>query len=571
VTPDDHVIQLAIKRGLVSAAQVADAQAMPARRADPAQPAPGVIDQLRAEGVLSDRQLAGFLAGEFAAPLADLKGIQVSPETLRLVPRAFAFRHDVLPLAHEGQRLRVAVADPSATEGVDGLCYLTGLEIVATVAPVDELRAAMEYFYGREAARPEESDGAAEFAAIRPTGGDTADAGEPGESDAPIIALVHAIIHQGVQRGASDIHFEPLGKRFRVRYRIDGLLAEAEYPPKRLQAAMLSRLKIMANLSIAEKRLPQDGRIQVEIAGRSLDLRVSCLPTAHGESIVMRLLDKAGLKPALAELGLSHAARTTWEQLIKLPDGMLLVTGPTGSGKTTTLYSCLHHLNQSDRKIITVEDPVEYQLAGVNQVPVRPEIGMTFAAALRAMLRQAPNIVMVGEIRDRETAETAINASLTGHMVFSTLHTNDAAGAITRLIDMGVKPFLVSTSLRAVLAQRLVRKICPACIRPYRPEPAELRLLALTAEEAAGASFRKGAGCVECSGTGYRGRLGIFELLILNDEIRSLIHARAGAAQLRERVRASGLTTLREDGIQQVIAGLTTIEEVVSITVDDGG
>jgi general secretion pathway protein E/type IV pilus assembly protein PilB len=325
----------------------------------------------------------------------------------------------------------------------------------------------------------------------------------------------------------------------------------------------------MADISIAEKRLPQDGRIQLTTAGRQLDLRVSSLPTAHGESIVMRILDKEGLQPRLTELGFSREDQRQFERLIKLPEGMLLVTGPTGSGKTTTLYSCLHHLNRPDRKIITVEDPVEYQLAGVNQVPVRQEIGMTFASALRAMLRQAPNIVMVGEIRDRETAETAINASLTGHMVFSTLHTNDAPGAVTRLLDMGMKPFLVAASLRAVLAQRLVRRICAACGRPSRPEPHRLKLLGITPEQASGANFRKGDGCAACNGTGYRGRVGIFELLLLNDEIRTLIHAQSGSALIREKARALGLRTLREDGIRKVTAGLTTIEEVVTITVDD--
>jgi general secretion pathway protein E/type IV pilus assembly protein PilB len=514
------------------------------------------------------------LARQFGLPLTNLTGIRVSPEILRLVPRDFAVRHDLLPLARDGRRLHVAVGDPLATEGVDSLCYLTGLEIVATVAPLDELRSAIEHSYGRDAVESAEPEGAVEFSSDGVTGDDSLGEEEGRaalESDAPVIALVHAIIHQAVRRGASDIHFEPLGRRFRVRYRIDGLLVEAENPPKRLQASILSRLKIMANLSIAEKRVPQDGRVQVVVAGRSLDLRVSSLPTAHGESIVMRVLDKSGLTPGLSELGLTHVDRETLERLIRLPDGMLLVTGPTGSGKTTTLYSCLHHLNRPDCKIITVEDPVEYQLAGINQVPVRAAIGMTFAAALRAMLRQAPNIVMVGEIRDRETAETAINASLTGHMVFSTLHTNDAPGAITRLIDMGVPPFLVASSLRAVLAQRLVRRNCPACSRPYRPEPDELRALNFSEKEASAAVFRKGAGCAECGGTGYRGRIGIFELLVVDDEIRMLIHTRVGESKLREKVRATGLRTLREDGIRQVTAGLTTLEEVFSITVDDAG
>ena len=325
----------------------------------------------------------------------------------------------------------------------------------------------------------------------------------------------------------------------------------------------------MANISIAEKRIPQDGRIQLTLAGRSLDLRVSSLPTAHGESIVMRLLDRNDLSPGLAELGFMADDRVRFEQLITLANGLILVTGPTGSGKTTTLYGCLQQLNHTDRKIITVEDPVEYQLSGINQVPVRPETGLTFGAALRAMLRQAPNVIMVGEIRDRETAEIALHASLTGHMVFSTLHTKDAIGAITRLVDIGVQPFLLSASLRAVLAQRLVRKTCLQCRRLYSPNAAELTALGLEPALVTGATFMRGSGCPACEGTGYRGRIGIFELLVLDEEISQLIHERPGASRLRQHARARGMRTLREDGARKAIAGLTTIEEVVSITTGD--
>jgi general secretion pathway protein E/type IV pilus assembly protein PilB len=325
----------------------------------------------------------------------------------------------------------------------------------------------------------------------------------------------------------------------------------------------------MSNMSIAEHRIPQDGRIQTQVMGKSIDLRVSCIPTTHGESIVMRILDKEGLKLGLAELGFFTDDQQTFERLIGLPDGILLVTGPTGSGKTTTLYSCLHFINRPDRKIITVEDPVEYILAGINQVQVNESVGLTFAAALRSMLRQAPNIIMIGEIRDLETASIAINASLTGHLVFSTLHTNDAPSAVTRLIDIGVKPFLVASSTRAIMAQRLVRKVCKRCAAPYTPTPNELRILNIDAAQAGSATFLKGRGCGDCNKTGFRGRMGIFEIFVVDDEARKLIYEKAPASVLRLRAREMGMRTLREDGCRKVLAGLTTPEEVIRTTLAD--
>jgi type IV pilus assembly protein PilB len=402
---------------------------------------------------------------------------------------------------------------------------------------------------------------------------DTAGAGEQegpaSESDAPVIRLVHHLITEAGRRRASDIHLEPLARRFRVRYRIDGALIEVDAPPKRLQLAVISRIKIMANISIAEKRLPQDGRIQFEAAGRTLDLRVSSLPTTHGESIVMRLLEQGGSQAGLPALGFLPDHQTAFERSIGSPDGIMLVTGPTGSGKTTTLYAALHHLNQPDRKIITVEEPVEYQVTGINQVPVNSTTGMTFAAALRAILRQSPNVVMIGEIRDVETAEIALNAGLTGHMVFSTLHTNDAPSAITRLIDLGAKPFLVAAALRSVLAQRLVRRVCPDCKRRHSPSPRELHALGLRPGQGQGGEFVHGVGCGACNGTGYQGRLGIFELLPVDDTLRTLIYDNVTAGQLRQCARANGMRTMREDGVRKVLAGLTTIEEVLAVTVSD--
>ena len=572
---DDFAVQLALDHRLVSAEQVARARETVAGHTDLTAPAPRLFDTLVAETGLELQRVAALLAAEFGLPLApDLATVRVSGEVLGLVSRELAARYTVLPFAHDGRTLRLAVADPVDTEAVDNLGHLLKLTIEPHVATARDIAAAIDRFYGKDAGSIDDllnnlsapGNGDSVAATTEASGlGEISDA----DADAPVVKLVHTIILEAIQRRASDIHLEPLEKRFRVRYRIDGVLLEVENPPKRLQLSMVSRLKIMANISIAEKRIPQDGRIQIMMNGRQLDLRVSSLPTAHGESIVMRILDKEGLQLGLPELGFFSDDQKELERLISLPDGIVLVTGPTGSGKTTTLYSCLHYINKPDRKIITVEDPVEYQLNGINQVPVRADVGMTFASALRAMLRQAPNIVMVGEIRDLETAEIAINASLTGHMVFSTLHTNDAPSAVTRLIDIGVKPFLVSTSLRATLAQRLVRKICGKCRQPYVPTSSELRSLDITAAQAAAATFARGAGCAACNGTGFRGRLSIVELFLVNEEIQRLIYENAGSARMRERARSFGMRTMREDGLRKVTAGLTTVEEVVSITVGD--
>jgi len=449
------------------------------------------------------------------------------------------------------------------------------MDIVVQVASDMEIEAALNKYYGgrgdtaldnmiQEITRGEVEIAGAPTADIA-TGGEALTV----EGDAPLIKLVNQIIIDAFKMRASDIHLEPLSKRFRLRYRIDGMMHEVKSPPKRLQPAIIARLKIQSNMSIAEHRIPQDGRIQTNVGGKIIDLRVSCLPTQHGESIVMRILDKEGLQVGLAELGFLSDDQQTIEKLISLPDGILMVTGPTGSGKTTTLYSCLHYINRPDRKIITVEDPVEYVLAGINQVQVNEIVGLTFAGALRSILRQAPNVIMIGEIRDLETASIAINASLTGHLVFSTLHTNDAPGAVTRLIDIGVKPFLVASSTRALMAQRLVRKICKKCGGPTTPAENELKALGIDSEAAAAATFRKGKGCDNCSGTGCRGRMGIFEIFIVDDEARKLIYDKVPTSVLRARAREMGMRTLREDGVRKVVSGLTTADEVIRATVSD--
>ncbi|MCS6243174.1 MAG: Flp pilus assembly complex ATPase component TadA [Opitutus sp.] len=570
---DDFVLQLAVDKGVLTKSQINAASVQLASHSNPNIAPPSLVEALIASRVVEARQLSKLLADEFGMPLVDLPALRVpNVEAMALVSRAFATRYNVFPISREGGVLKLAIADPLDVDAIDSLSHVIKLTIEPSVAPAGDIKHAITRFYGKDAdglnaMLDDFSIGGAEAVAVSTV--PVAGMANVEDGDAPIIKLVHQIILEAIQRRASDIHLEPLEKRFRVRYRIDGVLVEVESPPKRLQLSMISRLKIMANISIAEKRIPQDGRIQINTSAKQIDLRVSSLPTAHGESIVMRILDKDGLQLGLPELGFFSDDQAIVERLIALPDGIMLVTGPTGSGKTTTLYSCLHFINKSDRKIITVEDPVEYQLAGINQVPVRHDVGMTFASALRAMLRQAPNIVMVGEIRDLETAEIAINASLTGHMVFSTLHTNDAPGAITRLIDIGVKPFLVSTSLRAAVAQRLVRKICKQCKKAFTPDANELRSLNITPQQAASATFMRGEGCQNCNGTGYRGRNGIFEMFVVNEEIQRMIYENVGTAKLRDKARSLGMRTMREDGVRKVLAGQSTIDEVVSITVGD--
>jgi general secretion pathway protein E/type IV pilus assembly protein PilB len=459
--------------------------------------------------------------------------------------------------------LIVAIPDPLDVELIDSLAHAVPHRLSLGVALREDLQQAIARAYGHAP----ESQGNPTATPVDSAEADDGD--ELAAGDAPVVRLVHDIIREAVARRASDIHLEPLAQGFRVRYRIDGVLVESVSPPRHWQRALISRVKLMANISIAEKRVPQDGRIQLTLEGRALDLRVSTLPTTHGESAVLRLLDPEGVQRGLAELGLAEDDGARFSTLLGASDGIVLVTGPTGSGKTTTLYASLHHLNRSNRKIITVEDPVEYRLPGINQVPVRPEVGMTFAAALRAMLRQAPNVVMVGEIRDGETADIAINASLTGHLVFSTLHTNDAVGAITRLLDIGAKPFLVAAALRATVAQRLVRRVCPHCRAEAEATAAEMVWLRRAPGYRGESRVQRGRGCAHCHGTGYLGRIGIFEILFISDGIRAQIGRHATAARLRTQARAEGMRTLREDGLRKVLAGWTTIEEVLAVTAGD--
>ena len=566
---DEFLINLARRKGLLTDADVAAAESECAGEAadadiDADEPR-DVMTIVADRGVVSPAQWVDLLAEEFAMPVVQLDGQRVGGDALSWVTAEQARHYGVFPLGQDGDVLRVAISDPLAIQSHDELGNLLQLTLETCLATPEEIRRAIDRHYGESGTGDVVEEPSETGAGDAPSSNDPE---SDADNDAPVIRMVYGIIAEAVRQRASDIHLEPLAGRFRVRYRIDGRLREVEGPAKRLQLPLISRVKIMADLSIAEKRLPQDGRIQVKLAGKPIDLRVSTVPTTHGESIVMRILDQDGLKLGLGELGMLAEDETTLRRLIGLADGMVLVTGPTGSGKTTTLYSCLHHLNQPNRKIITVEDPVEYQLAGINQVPVRSEVGLTFSAALRAMLRQAPNVVMVGEIRDRETAEIAINASQTGHLVFSTLHTNDAPSAITRLSDLGVPSFLVASSLRAVVAQRLVRRICPECTREQPATAAEKRW-AESCGLAARETYCRGEGCPDCQGTGYHGRVAIFEFFIVDEDLERMIHNHAGLSQLRTAARSRGMATLRADGLRKAAQGLTTVDEVIAATVSD--
>jgi general secretion pathway protein E/type IV pilus assembly protein PilB len=514
---------------------------------------------------MPEDEVVNFLAVELNMDAVDLSTLNPTEEVISILTPEWARKYEAFPIGATGSEIEIVFGNPLDQDGYDNLTHLLGKMINPKVAYRGTVLAAIDEAYGAaEDRKMEDFFGNAGSDDIEI--GDGVKPEDVSEEDAPIIKYVHSVIKDALDSRASDIHMEPLEKKFRIRFRIDGKLREQPDPPKRLQPSIISRTKLMANVSLAEKRVPLDGRINVKVGDKSIDLRVSTLPTVHGESIVMRILDKESLSLGLPQLGFFSDDQTTFESVIGLPDGIFLVTGPTGSGKSTTLYSALNVINTPDRKIITVEDPVEYEVAGINQVQVRTEVGMTFSAALRSMLRQAPNIVMVGEIRDLETAEIAINASLTGHMVFSTLHTNDAPSSVSRLIDMGVKPFLVSASLRAALAQRLVRSICQNCKEPYTPSANELSILGVSEEQASSATFMHGAGCDRCGDSGFRGRKGVFEIFVVNQEIEEMIYHNVSIVELRKKSREMGMRTMREDGFRKVLAGVTTLDEVLMVT-----
>ncbi|MGA2139478.1 MAG: type II secretion system ATPase GspE [Verrucomicrobiia bacterium] len=566
---DEYTVEILKDVGLVSLEDIQKANER--AKADGV----GVVDALILNGRISHMDVSKALASQFGMDTINLADYRVPDDVLALVPKHVARRYKVIPVYKHDNTLTVAISDPLDVDTVDSLRYILRMNVEPVVAAKNDIENSITRYYGGaddtvENMLQEITEGEIDLGLASDRATDTKiEEGVETDTDAPIIKLVGLVIMEAYRNRASDIHIEPLEKRLRVRYRIDGMLHEVDNPPKRLQAAILSRLKIMANMSIAEKRVPQDGRIQLPVMGRTLDLRVSCLPTNHGESIVMRILDKTSLLLGLGDLGFFSDDQEAMAKIISMPDGVFLVTGPTGSGKTTTLYACLNDINKPDRKIITVEDPVEYQLSGINQVQVNADINLTFAAALRSILRQAPNIIMIGEIRDLETANIAVQAALTGHLVFSTLHTNDAPSAVTRIVDIGVKPFLVASAVKAIMAQRLIRKVCQKCKQPYTPTDYEMATLKLNPDEMKNATLIRGTGCNECNRTGYRGRMGIYEIFRVDEEIRRLIYEKVPSNVIRTRARELGMRTLREDGIRKIMAGITTPEEVISITAGD--
>jgi len=470
---------------------------------------------------------------------------------------------NVVPISTDGLSVKLAVADPSDFGMIQKLSFIMNKEIVPVVASLEQIRELIDKVYPQDDV--DNSAPLIDFSEIENEFAQ-ADAGRAGDDsgEGGVIKLVNKILSEGVELRASDIHIEPFATRVRIRYRVDGVLVEKENPPYRYLLPILSRLKIMAGIDISEKRRPQDGRIKTSLKGRDFDLRLSLLPTVYGQSAVMRILDRSNIKVNIRDLGLAEDDFARFQNLIKRPNGIFLVTGPTGSGKTTTLYSAINELNTTERKIITAEDPVEYYLPGINQCEVKHNIGLDFARIIRAMLRQAPNVILVGEIRDAETAKIAIEASLTGHLVFSTLHTNDAPSAITRLIDIGVQPFLVASSIIAVMAQRLVRRICPKCKEPYTPTPADIKASGLTAEQIGNGKFVRGKGCSNCNKTGYRGRQGIYEMLRLDGKLREMAFKGSSAQEMRRHAKSKGMRNLLDDGMLKVCKGMTTFEEVLS-------
>ena len=553
-----------IKKGILGPEQLQEAETVSSSRILKLQ---DVIVQL---GYAPSEQIWRALAEHHDYEFIDLNNVPIPPEVVELVPESVARENAVLPFSVDEGKLRVVVSDPLDFETFDKLQFILNRKVEVSVSTKESILEAINRNYGQvdgesaDSMLQEFTDTAIDFTETEDDGAmDEDDVVD--ETSAPIVKLVQLMITEAVQLRASDIHVEPFEDRVRIRYRIDGVLVERDSPPRRLLGALLSRIKILSKMDIAERRRTQDGRIKITAAGKELDLRVSMLPTNHGQSCVMRLLDKDNIKVGVRQLGLSESDFRKFRNLIRRPNGILLVTGPTGSGKTTTLYAALNELNRPDRKIITAEDPVEYYLPGINQVEVRHNIGLDFALIIRAMLRQAPNVILVGEMRDHETASMGIQASLTGHLVFSTLHTNDAPSAVTRMVDIGVPAYLVAGSVIGIMAQRLVRVVCTKCKQPFMPSESQLHEAGISPEQAASATFMKGAGCSHCGKSGYRGRLGVFELMPMTAKVRELAFAGATSVEMKKEAIKGGMTTVYDDAILKATQGITTLEEVFRV------
>lgn len=555
----DDYLQKLINDGVISEDQLEEARDMAASLGV------SIEDALARLGYVSADELSSMQASQYGYEFVNLESLEIPRTVIELVPESVARENYVIPLDVEDDTIKVAVSNAMDYEVLDKLRFVLNREVKVAVASKEAIQAAINRHYGDSQTESVDSmlqeftETAIDFTVTDASGGGKL---EDADDSAPIVKLVNLILNEAVTMRASDIHIEPFEDKIRVRYRIDGVLVERDSPPKRLLSALISRIKIMGRMDITEKRRPQDGRIKTRITGRDFDLRVSILPTNHGQAVVMRILDRDNIKVGIRNLGFGEENYRKFQTLIRRPNGIFLVTGPTGSGKTTTLYSALGEINRPDRKIITAEDPVEYYLPGINQVEVKSDIGLNFQRIIRAMLRQAPNVILVGEIRDAETAEMAIQASLTGHLVFSTLHTNDAPSSVTRLIDMGVEPFLVASSVMAIMAQRLVRVVCPKCKQDYTPEQSEIDQFGITPDQLASAKWSRGKGCANCQHTGYRGRCAVFELMIMNSTLREMTFKSEPAQNLRRQARLFGMKTLVEDALDKAIAGRTTTLEV---------
>jgi type IV pilus assembly protein PilB len=557
------ICQQLVERGLISADQLVEAEGMAASLGIRAE------DALVKLGYVDEAEISSAQAAQFGFDAVDLATLEIPPAIIGLVPESVARENIVLPLRMDGESLVVAINDPMKFEVIDKLRFILNREINCEVSPNDAILTAINRHYGQSETESVDSmlqeftETAIDFTQTEIQEAETSGGGgEDDDGGSPIIRLVNLVISEAFNMRASDIHIEPFEDRIRIRYRIDGKLIERDSAPKRLLGAIMSRIKIMGSMDITEKRRPQDGRIKTRVGTKEIDLRVSVMPTNHGQGVVLRILDRDSIKIGIRNLGFSEEHYRTFQNVIRRPNGIFLVTGPTGSGKTTTLYSALGELNRPDKKIITAEDPVEYLLPGINQVEVKPAIGLNFGTIIKAMLRQAPNVILVGEIRDLETAEMAIQASLTGHLVFSTLHTNDAPGAITRLIDMHVQPFLVASSVMAVLAQRLVRRVCSKCHEPYHPDQGELQHFDVTPDMAEDATFMRGRGCNHCHHTGFRGRVAVHEQMVMSTVLREMTFNREPSQNIRRQARLLGMRTVVEDCLDKAMAGVTNLTEV---------